>query len=223
MDKPLNAFAAYPSSPQQIGETIRETIRRLKTLKPALSLNSWEAHDTAGRCLVDPILNEIVEVDFVLADISKLNFNVVYEIGFAVGKNKRALLIQNKGLHADDRLAREVGIFDTIGYFSYENSLDLSKWISELIDFSPLPVQKSNVNKLAPVYLLTPREKTESEIRIFSRVKKEARLFFRSFDSQEQGRISVREAIDSVSVSLGIILPLISSNRIDTSPNDYFV
>jgi hypothetical protein len=216
MDKPLSAFIAFPASPPQIGETVRETINKVRTSKPSLTLHSWEANDIAGRCLVDPIVEKIVEADLVVADISKLNFNVVYEIGFAIGKNKRAFLLKNKAIRGDDRLTREVGIFDTIGYFSYANSHDLSKAISELKDLTPLPVHKSIENKTAPVYLITPREKTESEIRIFSRVKKEARLFFRSFDPQEQGRISVREAIDSVSASLGVILPLISSNRTDS-------
>jgi hypothetical protein len=178
MDRPLSAFIAFPVSPPQIGETVRETIKILRTSKPGLTLHSWEANDIAGRCLVDPIVQEIVERDFVIADISKLNFNVVYEIGFAIGKNKRVFLLKNKAIRSDDRLAREVGIFDTIGYFSYANSNDLSKAISELKDPTPLPVNKSIENKTAPVYLMTPREKTESEIRIFSRVKKEARLFF---------------------------------------------
>jgi hypothetical protein len=215
MDRPLSAFMAFAVSPPQIGETVRQTIKILRTTKPGLALRSWEANDIPGRCLVDPVVQEIVNTDLVVADISKLNFNVVYEIGFAIGKNKRVFLLKNKAIRSDDRLAREVGIFDTIGSFLYTNSNDLSKGLSEITDLTPFPVNKSIENKTAPVYLITPREKTESEIRIFSRVKK-ARLFFRSFDPQEQGRISVREAIDSVSASLGIILPLISSNRTDS-------
>jgi hypothetical protein len=186
-------------------------------LKPSLTLEAWENNDIAGRCLVDPIREKIADADFVVADISKLNFNVVYEVGFSIGRRKRIFLIRNRNLREDDlRLTREVGIFDTIGYIPYANSDDLSTYISELKDLNPLPIQLSMTNRNAPVYLIAPREKAEAEIRLFSRVKKEARLFFRSFDPQEQGRISVREAIDSVSSSLGVILPLISSNRTDS-------
>jgi hypothetical protein len=217
MDKPVKAFIAYPYSPSQIRETLKETIKKAWNLKPSLTLEAWENNDIAGRCLVDPIREKIVDADFVVADISKLNFNVVYEAGFSIGRRKRIFLIRNRNLREDDlRLTREVGIFDTIGYFSYANSDDLSTYLLELKDLNPLPIQQSMPNRNAPVYLVAPREKTEAEIRLFSRVKKEARLFFRSFDPQEQGRISVREAIDSVSSSLGVILPLISSNRMDS-------
>ena len=63
---------------------------------------------------------------------------------------------------------------------------------------------------------MLPRDKTEAEIHLVSRKKKEARLFFRSFDTEEHVRISVCEAIENVSASLGVILPLISNNRNDS-------
>jgi hypothetical protein len=82
MDKPLKAFIAYPYSPSQIRETLSETIKKAWNLKPSLTLEAWENNDIVGRCLVDPIREKIVDADFVVADISKLNFNVVYEVGF---------------------------------------------------------------------------------------------------------------------------------------------
>ncbi len=53
------------------------------------------------------------------------------------------------------------------------------------------------VNKNVPVYIVTPREKAETEIRIISRVKKTGGIFFRSFDPVENARLSVRAAIDN--------------------------
>jgi nucleoside 2-deoxyribosyltransferase len=44
---------------------------------------------------VDPIIEKIQTSDVLVADITKLNFNVMYEIGYAIGKSKRVLLIQN--------------------------------------------------------------------------------------------------------------------------------
>ena len=216
MNKSLNAFIAYPFAPREVRETIAATVKKVRQSKPSLCLHPWEANDTPGRCLVDPILEKISDADFVIADVSKLNFNVVYEIGYSIGSNKRVLVIKNKGLRDDERLAREVGIFDTLGFFPYENSDDLSKYIWGSTDFAPLPIKQGIPNKATPIYLVAPREKAEAEIRLFSRIKKEARLFFRSFDPQEHGRLSAREAIDRVSESLGVILPLVSSNRTDS-------
>jgi hypothetical protein len=209
-------FIAYPSSVREIRDAIIATVEKAKKLQPSLTLHPWEANDIAGRCLVDPILQKIATADFIVADVSRLNFNVVYEVGFSVGKHKRVILLRNRAIKRDERLALEAGIFDTMGYQQYSNSEELAKNLIDLQDFTPLPLKQTVPHRQAPLYLVLPREKTEAEIRLVSRVKKEARLFFRSFDPQEHVRMSVRDAIDNVSASLGVILPLISSNRTDS-------
>jgi hypothetical protein len=214
--KPLTAFLAYPSNVSEVVDTMRAVLQKIPFTHPSLTLHGWEANDIAGRCLVDPILDKIETVDFIVADITHLNFNVVYEIGYAIGKRKRTILIRNKTIRGDDKLARDTGIFDTIGYESYLNSEDLLQSLGTVVDTTPLPIKQEIPNKHSPVYLVTPREKAEAEIRLFSRIKKEARLSFRSYDPQEHGRLSVRDAIDNVAASLGVILPLLSSNRTDS-------
>jgi hypothetical protein len=106
------AFVAYP---REVRETIRATVAKINAGRAGLALHSWEANDVPGRCLIDPILEKISTADFIAADISRLNFNVVYEVGFAIGKKKRAILLRNSAIKRDERQARETGIFDTIG------------------------------------------------------------------------------------------------------------
>ena len=216
----LTAFIAYPYSAAEVRETIGVTVARAKLLRPSLILKPWEAADVVGRCLIDPLLQTIDDADFIVADISKLNFNVAYEIGFSIGRQKRVVLIRNRAIRADERLAMETGIFDTIGQHAYSNSEDLAKYLIALEDATPLPLKQVIPNRNAPVYIVTPRDKTEAEIRLFSRVKKEARLLYRLFDPEEHSRMSVRTAIDNVSASLGVILPLISSNRTDSEAHN---
>ena len=176
------AFVAYPLNVHEVREAILATVGRVRNLQPGLKLHPWEANDVPGRCLVDPILEEISSAAFVVADVSRLNFNVVYEVGFSIGKQKRVILLRNRAIKRDERLARETGIFDTIGYQDYANSEELAKYLIELQNLSALPLKQTRPNRQAPIYIVMPREKTEGEIRLISRVKKEARLFFRSFD-----------------------------------------
>jgi len=210
------AFIAYPLSIYEVREAILATVTKVKNLQPALKLHPWEANDVPGRCLVDPILEQISSAAFVIADVSRLNFNVVYEVGFSIGKQKRVILLRNRAIKRDERLVRETGIFDTIGYHDYANSDELAQYLVGLRDLTALPLKQTPPNRQAPIYIVLPREKTEGEIRLISRVKKEARLFFRSFDPEEHVRMSVRDAIDNVSASLGVIVPLISRNRTDS-------
>jgi hypothetical protein len=215
MKKSYTGFVAYPSSPHQIGNSIEEGLKKLKIKAPSISLNSWIQNDISGYCLVDPIIEKIEASDVLVADITKLNFNVMYEIGYAIGKSKRVLLIQNGTIENDSHLARRMGILDTLGYTAYNNSNDLANILSKIIDIRPLGGFTS-LNKSTPVFILSPLEKADEEIRVISKLKKTSRVPFRIFDPQETGRLGPVEALTEVSQSTGIILPLLARNRKDS-------
>ena len=116
MQKEIKGFVAYPSNPGELGTTIESACSLTKNLRPFWKLHPWRANDIAGYCLSDPIIEKIEGSNLVIADVTKLNFNVAYEIGYAIGKQKRVFLIRNRSIVADERLLRDVGLFDTLGY-----------------------------------------------------------------------------------------------------------
>jgi len=61
-----------------------------------------------------------------VADVTRLNFNVTYEVGYAIGLKKRVLLVRNAAFHSSAPAISEVGIFDTPGHLTYENSSELA-------------------------------------------------------------------------------------------------
>lgn len=212
----LKGFVAYPSVPPELRQHLQACQSDLRDNHRISGLSLWEENDIVGRFLSTPILENIAQADFFVADITFLNFNVTFEIGYAIGKKKRVILIRNQALTGDDELIREVGIFDTLGHESYQNSAELTKYLLGLGDIRPLPFDDQKVNRSSPVYLVLPRFRTDWETRLLARVKK-ARLKFRSFDPEEQGRLSAREAIENTAQSHGIVIPLLPSNRNEVS------
>lgn len=85
MSDKRRAFFAYPSAPQEVGQVIHAAQSALRLRCPALQIHTWQENDISGRALVDPIFHEISESDYVFADITSLNFNVTFEIGYAIG------------------------------------------------------------------------------------------------------------------------------------------
>ncbi len=211
----LTAFVAYPSAPKQIGDSIRAGCKKLLAQKGSFVLSPWESNDIAGHCLTDPILESIKGTSLLVADVTHLNFNVIYEIGYAIGSGKRAVLVRDRSLIRDEALIREVGIFDTLGVETYANSEEFAKLIANINSLAPIPLPNSSLNKRVPVYIVTPREKAEAEIRILSRVQTTGGIYFRSFDPIENARLSARSAIENVWQSIGVILPLLPANRSD--------
>lgn len=216
----LSGFVAYPSQPPEIGRTVSAAVAHLRSENRSVDLRTWEENDVAGRFIYRPILEEIDNGQMLVADVTRLNFNVVFEIGYAIGRQKRAYLIRNSAITGSDDLIGQVGIFDTLGYERYSSSRDLASHLMSVSSIKPLTVIENAPNKVAPVYMVVPRDKTDPEIHTMSRVKK-ARLEFRTFDPEEHGRMPAGEAINNVAQSLGVITSLLPSVRNDAEVHNF--
>ncbi|MFC3625191.1 P-loop ATPase, Sll1717 family [Vogesella amnigena] len=202
-------FFAYPASPTVIGATIESAIQSLKQ-QGMNGVESWRALDIPGYFIASQVLQKIDEADYLLADISNINFNVVFEIGYAIGQNKRVLIFKNKSIAEKGVTVKELGIFDTIGYQEYQNSSELKSCMLEIGNKSPIPLYKSQ-NIRQPLYVIEAKHRTDWQIRLTSRIKKTG-YNFRTFDPNESPRLPAPIAIDAVSQSYGVVIPFVSSN-----------
>ena len=218
MDK-LSTFFAYPSQPREIGSAVEAAAEQCRHHAQGYDLTTWRETDIAGRFIAEQVLERIDASTCLAADITKLNFNVTYEVGYAIGSQRRLLLTRNRSLKDDANLRTELGVFDTLGYSDYENSDQLLEIVKSISDSTPISLDASAINTRAPVYLLEPKFKTDQATRIVARVKR-ARLFYRSFDPNEQPRLSAHDAIRSVAQSAGILIQLASSENADAELNN---
>ncbi len=205
----LVGFFAYPSNPLQLGQCVEEAVESLNKSRTDLKVKTWTQLDIVGHFISDEVLTNIDNADFILADITNLNFNVTYEIAYAIGQSKRVLLTKNKSILNTGVKVEDVGIFDTLGYNEYQNSSELQQLIIKTTKQKPVNNQ-SKLNQQAPVYLLQPPFKTDWSGKIISRIKKSGYIF-RNFDPNEQPRLSAYDAINQVSSSYGIVVPLLSA------------
>ncbi len=174
--------------------------------------------DIPGRFIIEEVLTSIDDADILVADISRLNFNVTYEIGYAIGKKKRILLIKNKAIRQEGTRIDDIGIFDTIGYREYSSSTELIDFLINTNDLRSIPYSDIR-NSKAPLYLLETKFKTDIDNTIISRIKK-SRFYFRSFDPEETPRLSAAEAISQVAESYGIVVHFISPDLVDAPLNN---
>jgi hypothetical protein len=211
---PSIGFVAYASTPEMVSQAIEGALATYAGRQGRDNFASWCENDIAGRFIVDPILENIAASQCLVADISTLNFNVAYEIGYAIGRGKRAVLVKHKAVAADESEMRRVGIFDTLGYQTYENAEQLYRILATLKEFTPLRVTAAP-NAGAPVYILQLPFNIDAQTRIIARVKK-ARLHYRSFDPTEQSRLPAPDAIESVASSFGVIVLLAPATMQDS-------
>jgi len=187
---------------------------QLKTTSSNLvSATTWEEMDIAGRFIATEVLTNIDSSEFIVADISRLNFNVTYEIGYSIGKGHRVLLTKHRSVAAQGLSLDDLGLFDTLGWKAYSNGNELAESIKSF-DHARLLVVEKKINRQSPVYFVQPKNKTDYDGYILAAIKK-APLRFRSFDPTEAPRLAARVAIANVAQSLGVVLHFLPSDHID--------
>lgn len=172
----------------------------------------WPENDVVGRHLLEPILENIENSDCVICDITKVNFNVVFEAGYSIGKGKKTLFVVNNGILNDSRLYSTIGIFDTIGYATYQNTNELAEVIGNINLDNPI-FTKFEKDNTSPIYTVEMPIKSDAQTRIISRIKK-TRLRYRSFNPQEHIRLSGLAAVQHVASSSGILVPIASASLV---------
>ena len=204
----LTGFVAYPAVPAVVAQTIRQALAQLseQSRQPLLS---WEETRVSGQFIRTQVLKNVADCSCLVADVSGLNFNVTYEVGYAIGLGKRLVLIKNRAFVPEGPNIPEVGIFDTLGYRSYENSSQLAAILRDIDSSKALSGPRMELNRRSPVYLMEAKFKTDQLIRIIARLEKRARLRYRSFDPNEQPRLSGPDAIENVAQSFGVLVYLL--------------
>lgn len=135
----MKGFFAYSSKPFSSGEVIEKAVQEINT-KGKIQIKTWTAMPVGGRYIIKNILDNIDETDLFLADLTGLNNNVLFELGYAIGKKKPVQLFLDTSYTDYKRLFNEFQLLTTIGYISYYNSSNI---INALDDEKNLNTKKT--------------------------------------------------------------------------------
>lgn len=135
----LKVLFAYPGKPNLRAETMRDTAKRIG--EGGDDAQTWEKLAVEGRVLVDTICEAIDKADLVIAEVSDLNSNVLFEAGFALARNKHLWLILDETDDEANRHWKEIGILSTVGRVDYSGSSDrlVRIWRDRRNELSGLP------------------------------------------------------------------------------------
>jgi len=162
-----------------------------------------------GNFIPDEVRTQIEASEAVVCDVTVPNQNVYYEFGYGIGRGKTVLPVVNSS-HANAAAAlQRDGIFDNIGFKTYENSSQLASILTSLEGTTLSELYGKPINNEQPIYFLNAFRKTDFLNEIASSIK-ESKVFFRSFDPAEVPRFSSVYVIAEASASSGIIIPLLA-------------
>ena len=134
-------FFAYSSEPKYCGEAIEDAIIKINdSFKDITQIKSWTTLKISGKLIINEILKEIDSCDYFCADLTGLNDNVLFELGYAIAQKKPIWLLLDKSNISSNKRFNELNFFTTIGYSNYSNSSDI------INSFTKEEVYKSKIN-----------------------------------------------------------------------------
>jgi hypothetical protein len=133
----VKCFFAYPSRPPSLPETIETAIDSINESQ-VCEATGWRELPIGGRLVIHRILKEIEASDVFVADLTTLNPNVLFELGYAVARNKRIWVILNPTYPDARKNYEQMKILTTVGYREYMNYSDILNVFFEEQPYSDL-------------------------------------------------------------------------------------
>jgi hypothetical protein len=196
----------------QIAATIEKGAEILRQYGGIGHWLTWKEFRSTGQIVFCSICKSMRFSECVVADVTTLNFNLLFEIGFAIGLGLPVIPIRDTTFVRDKREFEELGMLDTIGYVDFQNSSGLATSLQKRLPISAIPCPPFNINLAASLYVLKSQIDTEGAVRMMSSLKKST-IRFRSYDATETPRLSLQEARRQVGSSLAVVAHLLSPNR----------
>ena len=118
-------FYAYASESKHLSDTIEAAIASINDRSPT-KIESWSSMKIGGKIVIREILNRIKESDLFLCDVTGLNPNVLFELGYAIGLRKRVWVTLDTTRPRNADLVKALDILSGIGYRSHTNHQNIA-------------------------------------------------------------------------------------------------
>jgi hypothetical protein len=222
-DVPPTVFFGYPSKPAMRADTIREGSNTLQARKLITAVR-WEELKVAGRYVIDQIQAAIKSADVAGFDVTKINHNVMFELGFAIGANRKIWLFRDISDAQSQRNWDRIKMLTTIGYSPVVSAQDLiDEWNKQRPDLTPDTVFERSISEsLADadrpsLFYLLGLHQTDAERKIYRRIRDEeaAGIFLRFADPVEAAVLPLTWYAQQIYASEAVVAHLTSPERVD--------
>lgn len=208
----IEKFFIYPSEPDHLAGTIVECVRDLNKHSTTTLARTWQDLGVGGQIVFCEICKAIRAANVIIANITTMNFNVLFEIGYALGLQKAVVPVRDASYERDRKLFDNIGIFDTLGYENFTSSKDLVEIVNRTDHLGPPVLPDLKLNQQQQIYYMRSPIETDGSIKMFSCLKK-SWYGFSTFDPRETPRLSLHEAYRRVFGAVSVVAHLLDPER----------
>lgn len=204
----------YPAVPEPQANTIESAAKTLNLRNSTQVWRTWREFETTGQIIFCSICKSMRYSGTIIADVTTLNFNLMFEIGFSLGLELPLILIRDTSFMRDTGEFRKLGILENIGYLNFQNSEGLCTSLQDELPISSIPPPSTELNRDVPLYLIKSNVSTDGQVKLTS-ILQQSSLSFRSYDPNEDPPLSLHDARKQVAASFGVIGHLLMPERRD--------
>jgi hypothetical protein len=162
----LSAFFAYSSNPRSVTDAVESAASQIRE-NGLCHIKTWKNLEIDGRLIIREITEAIDSADIFCADLTGVNDNVLFELGYAIAVEKQIFLIIDNSHDPTRRWFRELGLLSTTGYRSYTNGFDIYSQFEDFLgsdDGSKRITQRSRPSSFLPKPLLYVKGQHDTQI-----------------------------------------------------------
>ena len=221
MTNSVNCFFAYPANPVGISEVIEKSISKINERgKDEVNVVGWRNISVTGKVIISEVCKAIDASRLFICDLTNLNPNVLFELGYAIATKKRIWITLDSSFENSKRNYDRFSLLRNIGYKGYQNSDHLANLffqeqpytdinesiISKLITNSPPRAGQHQI-----LYLKCPIN-TQSSLDL-SREIKDTKISVIIDDPQENNSQILSWYVQTIRESEGAIVHLLDETR----------
>jgi nucleoside 2-deoxyribosyltransferase len=117
-------FFGYSSQPETRRSTLAAAAAQIGRMVPA-DTRTWEQLQGASGFIIDDVVREIDAADVSIFDLTDLNENVLFEVGYAIGSRSAVWILRDPTFPDKERAWKQMGTLTTIRYAGYTSTDDI--------------------------------------------------------------------------------------------------
>lgn len=118
-------FFAYSGYPKHAGLCVEEAIEEINKLGKGANLRSWRSYSASGKLVIHDVVKAIDAADYFCADLTGMSDNVLFELGYAIAKNKPLFLLLDTSYTESFNRYKELFFLKGFGYSKYTNAQNI--------------------------------------------------------------------------------------------------
>ena len=181
LDK-IQCFYAYPAADLALTETIRRSIDLINSQVPQVNVTGWQSLSVTGKNILAEVTNRINLAKLFICDLTYINSNVLFELGYAIAKRKKIWITLDTSQNFSEETYKKIKILTTTGYANYHNSLELCESFIREQPFLSLDstIYRKTIEKILPennqyasgIFYLKSAIATEASIELSNLIRK---------------------------------------------------